>query len=100
MVRLSDFKVNNKYYITFNAPFNEKETNLRIIVHELIPKINPNAVDYINFSTMSSSKDVINECGFNSVSVPLPYITKVETLHNIINDKFIDDVIFLINEYV
>jgi hypothetical protein len=99
MVSLSKFKVNSKYYITFEMPC-KKELELRVIIHELIPKTIPTVIDYIQLSTMSSSKDYIEECGLNPVTVPLPYITKVVDLHDILNDIFIDDIIFLINEYI
>jgi hypothetical protein len=43
---------------------------------------------------------MIEECGLNSVAVPLPCIKKVETLHDILDKLFIDDIIYLINEYI
>ncbi len=100
MISLSNFKVNNKYYIDLQMPFRKKKLKLRITIHELMPKMNPNLVDYIQISTLSSSKDIIEECGLNPVTLPVPYIKKVETLHDILNDVFIDDIIFLINEYI
>jgi|TARA_B100001063_G_C16771352_1_gene561829 major membrane immunogen (membrane-anchored lipoprotein) len=103
MVTLTNFKVNNKYYIILNM-YNEynkvNEIKLRVIINELIPKMNPNTVDYITLSTLSSSKEFIKECGLNSVAIPLPYIKKTETLHDIFKNIFIDDIIFLINMYI
>tara|TARA_E500000331_G_scaffold286147_1_gene280847 strand:- start:115 stop:363 length:249 start_codon:yes stop_codon:yes gene_type:complete len=81
-------------------PFRNEELKLRVTIHELMPKMNPIVVDYIQISTLASSKDIIEECGLNPVTVPVPYIKKVETLHEILNDIFIDDIIFLINEYI
>ena len=100
MVSLSNFKINHKYYISLQPPFRKKELKLRVIIHKLEPKVNLNVVDYITLSTLSSSKDIIDECGFNQVAVPLPCIKKVESLHDILNDVFLDDIIYLINEYI
>jgi hypothetical protein len=100
MVHISDFTVNHKYYINLQMPFRKDELKLRVIIHELIPKTNQGILDYIMMSTISSSKDIIDECGFNPVTIPLPCIKKVLSLHDILNDIFIDDIIFLINEYV
>ena len=100
MIHISNFKVNHKYYISFLPPFHRKELNLRIIVNKLEPKTRPELVDYITFSTLKSTKDIIDECGLNQVAVPLPCITKVETLHHILDNVFIDDIIYLINEYI
>ena len=91
-------------FIKLRELYNEynkvNEIKLRVIINELIPKMNPNTVDYITFSTLSSSKEFIKECGLNSVAIPLPYIKKTETLHDIFKNIFIDDIIFLINMYI
>jgi hypothetical protein len=103
MVSLTNFKLNNKYYIILRIPNeynNVDEIKLRVIINEIIPKMNPNAVDYITISTMSSSKEFIKECGLNSVAIPLPYIKKTETLNDIFKNIFMDDIIFLINMYI
>ena len=97
---VSDFKVNHKYYISFLLPFRIEELKLRIIVHKIEPKSSATLVDYITFSTLTSTKDIIVECGLNQVAVPLPYIKKVETLYDILNNVFIDDIIYLINDYI
>lgn len=100
-LQLSDFKVNTKYYITLHAPFRTNTLYLRVIIHDLLPKASPDVVDYITFSTLPSSKHILDECGFNSVSVPLPCIeNNVETLHGILDKVFIDDVIYLIEQYL
>lgn len=103
MVSLTNFKVNNKYYIKLNIPneCNEvDEINLRVMINEIIPKMNPNAVDYITLSTMSSSKEVIKDCGLNMIAIPLPYIKKTETLDDIFKNIFMDDIILLVDMYV
>jgi hypothetical protein len=100
LINTDRFKLNHKYYISFLPPLRTKELSLRMKVHELTPKSGTCIVDYITFSTLSSSKDMIEECGLNSVAVPLPCIKKVETLHDILDKLFIDDIIYLINEYI
>jgi len=100
MIDLSNFKINHKYFISLLPPFGIEPLNLRIIVNKLEPKSRPELVDYITFSTLKSTKDIIDECGLNQVAVPLPCITKVETLHNILDNILIDDIIYLINEYI
>jgi hypothetical protein len=100
MVSLSKFKTNAKYYINLEIPCRKDELNLRVIIHEVIHKTNPNAVDHVLLSTLSSSKDIMEECGFNPITVPLPCIKKIIHLHDILNDIFIDDILYLINEYI
>jgi len=100
LINTDRFKLNHKYYISVLPPFRTKQLSLRMTVHDLTPKSDTCVVDYITFSTLSSSKDMIEECGLNSVAVPLPCIKKVETLHDILDNLFIDDIIYLINEYI
>jgi hypothetical protein len=107
MIDLSNFKLNEKYFITIQMPLQTKELKLRILVHELIhePYLNflkPNTyiIDHIRFNTSILCKDIIDECGYNFVVVPLPCIKKVESLHDILDKIFIDDIIYLINEYI
>lgn len=100
---LSNFKINNKYYIILHMYDKNNivyQLNLRVIIQELIPKITTNSNDYISLRTMSSSKEFIKECGLNSLVVPLLYIKQSETLYDIFKNKLIDDIIYLINQYV
>jgi hypothetical protein len=81
-------------------PFGKYPYYLRIIIRELIPKLSVKATDYLVLETLTSSKDLIPECVYNNISVPLLCIKKIETLHEILNQIFIDDVIFLIEQYI
>ena len=97
---LSNLKVNSKYYITIIPPFRINPYYMRVIIHELIATLNSDVPNYINFTTLLSSKDIITECGLNNIIIPLPCVQKIETLHEILNKIFIDDVIFLIEQYI
>lgn len=95
MYTIDKFIINHKYYITLDTPYDENKMNLRIIIHDLIPKMGPNGVDYVIFFTLPSSKHIINYCGLNEMHMPLPYIKNVETLHDILKGVIIDDMIYL-----
>ena len=97
---LSNFKLNSKYYVTLIPPYRNCSYYLRIIIRELIPKLSVKATDYLVLETLISSKDLIPECVYNNISVPILCIKKIETLHEILNKIFIDDVIFLIEQYI
>ena len=99
MLNITDFKINNKYFITFESPY-FSTLQLRVIINKLEPKSREDLVDYITFSTLPSSKDLIDECKLNPIAVPLPLIIKKETLKDIFNRILIDDIIYLINEYI
>jgi hypothetical protein len=100
MDTIDKFKINHKYYITLDTPYDENKINLRIIIHDLIPKLGTDAVDYVIFFTLPSSKHIINSCGLNEIHMPLPYIKNVQTLHDILKGVFIDDMIYLINQFI
>ena len=100
MVDILDFKLHHKYYISLLPPFRNEELKMCVKINSIRPRSNSNLVDYITFTTLSSSKDFLEECGLNSVSVPLPCIKKVESLHNILDKVLLDDMIYLINEYI
>lgn len=103
MIDVLDFKVNEKYFITIEHPLNKQLIDLRVRIHEIIPKLNPNSVDYIAISNLPSSKNFNKELRLeiNSIChIPLLLIKKKESLHKILNKVFIDDIIFLINEYI
>jgi hypothetical protein len=99
MLKVSDLKINNKYFITFNTPYFET-LYLRVIINKIEPKVRENLVDYITFRTLPSSKDFIDECRLNAVLVPIPYIIQKETLKDIFNNLLIDDIIYLIDEFI
>ena len=107
MVQLDDLKKDGKYYATLNIPYllvgpyrDCGVHNLRIQVLKLKPSEYEYMPDYVTIQVMESSKDVISECGRNPITVPIFWIKKIETLHNIMNTKTIDDMIYLIDQYV
>ena len=104
MVELADLKVNNKYFISMNVPTMKipeyKNLSLRVIINYIEPKSQEHLLDYVTFTILPSSKDLIDARKFNQFAVPLPLIIKKETLHDILNTIFIDDIIYLINEYI
>lgn len=100
MVCVSDFKLNNKYYISLMPPFRTKELKLRVIIHKLEIKSDTNPFDYVTFSILTSSNEIIDECGLNKVKMPLSCIKKVETLSNILDKLFKNDIIYMIDEYI
>jgi len=99
MLEISDFKINKKYFITFSSPY-FNTLYLRIIINYIEPKLREDLVDYITFTTLPSSSNFINECMLNPIAVPLYYINKKETLKDILNKVLIDDIIYLIEEYI
>lgn len=99
MLQASDFNINNKYFIIFKTPYFQT-LHLRVIIENIEPKIREDLIDYITFKTLPSSRDFINECRLNPIGVPLPYIIKKETLKDIFNNLLIDDIIYLIDEYI
>ena len=60
--------------INLEMTFRKDKLKLRVVILELIPKMNPIVVDYIALCTISSSKDIVEECGLNAVTVPLSCI--------------------------
>ena len=101
MINISDFKINNKYYIKIiNATLVNPEIHSHVIINNLIPKFRSDLVDYISLSTLSSSKNFIENCGLNQIDVPLPLIRKVESLYDIFNGVLLNDIIYNINQYL
>ena len=103
MINELDFKVNEKYFITIEHPLNKQLIELRVRIHEIIPKFNQNSIDYIAILNLPSSKNFNKELrlDINSIChIPLLLIKKKESLYKILNKVFINDIIFLINEYI
>lgn len=101
MVSISDLKQNGKYYITIFIPYHGYYMyNLRVCIVDVIPRKRPDLPDYITIATLPSSKDFLTECGLNPLTMPLEWIKKVETTHDILGSIMIDDMIHLIDEYV
>ena len=99
MLEVSDFKINKKYFITFSTPYFDT-LHLRIIINNIEPKLREDLVDYITFTTLPSSSNFINGCMTTPIGVPLSYISKKETLKDILNKVLIEDIIYLIEEYI
>ena len=101
MINISDFKINNKYYIKIiNSTLVNPQIHLYVIINNLIPKLRSDLVDYISLSTLSSSKNFIENCGLSQIDVPLPLIRKVESLYDIFNGVLLNDIIYNINQYL
>lgn len=98
MLKGTDFKVNEKYYIETDIPYLHN-VQLRIIINCIQLKSREELVDYITFTTLPSSKDLIDECQYNKIAIPISYIKKKETLKEI-NNILIDDIIYLIEQYI
>ncbi len=99
MLKGTDFKVNEKYYIETDIPYLHN-VQLRIIINCIQLKSREELVDYITFTTLPSSKDLIDECQYNKIAIPISYIKKKETLKEILNNILIDDIIYLIEQYI
>lgn len=101
MVDIHQLKVNTKYYVTINIPYNIDTTyNLRVVINELHPSSTPDAVDYVQFKTIKNSGSVIPQLGYTNVSMPSEWILNSETLYGLLNGITLDDIIFLIDQYV
>ena len=101
MVSISDLKPNGKYYITIFIPYHGYYMyNLCVRIVDVIPRKRPDLPDYITIATLPSSRDFITECGLNPLTMPLEWIKKVETIHDVLGSIMIDDMIHLIDEYV
>ena len=107
MVKLDDLKTDRKYYAILNIPYllygpyqDCGIHSVRIKVLKLKPREYEYMPDYVTIQLLESSKNVLSECGRNPITVPTGWIKKIETLHKIMNTKTIDDVIYLIEQYV
>jgi len=107
MVQLDDLKKDGKYYATLDmpsllyGPYRDCGMhNVRIQVLKLKPSEYEYMPDYVTIQLLESGKNVLSECGRNPITIPLCWIKKIETLHKIMNTKTIDDVIYLIEQYV
>jgi len=94
MVTRNKVKENSKYYVTINTPYREEEYKTRIWLSRIESKISPNAPDYVVFSVLDTP---IPEFGYGPVAMPLEWITKMETLHSILEVVLIKDVITIID---
>ena len=88
-------KENKKYFVSIKMPYGVY--NLRIKILQIKKS---KYCDYITFETLHSSKDLISECRYNPITIPLDWILKHQSLYNIFNNYFIFDIIYLINKYI
>lgn len=107
MVKLDELKKMEKYYVTVDIPYTLNcpyrdcgMYNLRIQVLKLKPSVHENIPDYVTIQVLESSKEGLSEYGRNLITIPVDWIKNIETLHHIINTKSIDDMIYLIEQYV
>lgn len=91
IILMTSIQASNKYFIT--VKYGNIEYNLRVFVVDML-------TDYVVLKTLESSHDIIPKCGNDYITIAREYITKAETLHSILNDVMIDDMIYLVNEYI
>lgn len=107
MIDINQIEKNGKYYIKLNIPYIDYGPQSNCGYHELRIKVlnikhrkEPYAFDYVTIQVLESSKDTISECGRNSITIPMHWIKEIETLSQILQTKTIDDMVFLIEQYV
>lgn len=100
---MTELTINKKYYVICKLP-EYMNKNIYLQLHILIHDIHINTqiigCDYITISTTKNSKDIIDECGYNKLTLPLSCIQEAQDLHNILDTLFIDDIIYVINSYI
>lgn len=98
---LTKLEKNKKYFATVNIPdcFNGNSTlhSLRFIVLNI--KKNT-YTDYITIQVLQTTKDTISVCGYNPITIPIYWITQIQSLNNILDKILIDDIIYLIDQYI
>jgi len=107
MVKLDDLKKDAKYYAKLDIPFLLYGPyrpcgvhNVRIQVLKFKPSKYEYIPDYVTIQVLESSKDILSECGRNPVTIPVDWIIEIESLSNILDTKTIDDMIYMIDQYV
>jgi hypothetical protein len=97
MISLDNLKVNEKYYVTVKTDYNY-EYKLRVVILNIMPKVNPDAPDYVVLRSIENSETSI--CGYGPISIPLDFIVSAVSLQSILSDVTINDVIYLIDQFV
>ena len=100
MIKIDDIEINKKYYLTIQTPYHEEEHILRVTILDIHYVHNENLPHYIVFKSVGNSNCTLPEIGYESVSMPLDFIVKAESLHKIMDEKTIYDIIHIIDEYI
>jgi len=97
MISLNDLKINEKYYITVKTDYN-CEYELRVVILDIIQQANPELPHYVVLRSIENSETSI--CGYGPISIPLEFIVRAVSLQSILSDIIINDVIYLIDQFV
>ena len=97
MISLDDLKINEKYYLTVKTDYN-CEYELRVVILNIIPKVKDDVPHYVVLRSIENSETSI--CGYGPISIPLDFIVNAVSLQSILSDVTINDVIYLIDQFV
>ena len=97
MISPNDLKINEKYYITVKTDYN-CEYELRVVILDIIQQANPELPHYVVLKSIENSETSI--CGYGPISIPLQFIVRAVSLQSILCDVTINDVIYLIDQFI
>ena len=98
---LQDLRPNTNYFLTLKRPYRNEVEKLHVRLQNIYERENTNVPHIVTFQeVLTDPIEVARRHPKHFTSIPFDWIVAAESLHDVIGELMIDDVVFAIDEYV